>query len=155
LHRSTTLDGRGELSGSLDVISNAIVERALDEAMAAYCAEDPKPISERQADAMVEIMRQYLDTHEQPKGRRNRPHVSVITTLHDFANGGPGHISGGGPVDHSIMRMLSCDANLHRVTSPQRGRFERRTLRSAGPEPARSAARSDRPLTSCTGQTAG
>jgi hypothetical protein len=116
VHRCTTLDGRGELSGSLDAVANAIVERALDEALPAYSADDPKSISERQAEAMVEIMRQYLDTHEQPKGRRNRPHVSVIVGLDHLANGGVGYTSDGAVIDHSIVTMLSCDANLHRVT---------------------------------------
>jgi hypothetical protein len=121
LHHSTTLDGRGEMSGSFDTEGNAIIDRALEEAMPAYDRDDPMDLAERRATAMVEIMRDYLNTHEQPKGRRNRPHLALVIGIDQFANGGPGHTSDGAIIDHCVVRMLSCDANLHRVTVDANG----------------------------------
>ena len=122
LHNSGTLDGRGELSGSFDPFARAIIDRALDEAMPAYRPRPP-PRAVRTPRHGSDRHRPRLPHLTHPTGRATQPPpcVSFIIAADQWANGQPGHSTDGVVIDHSIITMLSCDANLHRVIVDQHG----------------------------------
>jgi hypothetical protein len=124
LHISQTLDGRRELLGHLAAVDSAMVEAALDRAMSERPAkpapgEGPLPTTgERRAEALVDVCRWFLDHFsEVPTGNRQRPHLSVVVSLHDLARGGPGRLSDGTPIPGPTVSQLVCDAELHRIVN--------------------------------------
>lgn len=110
---SRTLDGRGELRASLDADRTARADTALRLAESKDL-DAPKPA--RRADALDTIFRFFLDHHEEPPGRRNRPHVNVVMTYEQFVGGlGGTYVESGGAVSRVDAEVLRCDAHLHRV----------------------------------------
>lgn len=110
---SRTLDGRGELRASTDADRTATAETALRLAERKDL-EKSKP--QRRADALHEIFRFFLDHHEEPPGRRNRPHVNVVMTYEQFVGGlGGSYVGSGDPVSRVEAETLRCDGHLHRV----------------------------------------
>ena len=47
--------------------------------------------------------------------------MSFIINAEQWANGEPGHTTDGITIDHSIIAMHACDANLHRVLVDSNG----------------------------------
>jgi Domain of unknown function (DUF222) len=79
LHLSETLDGRGELSASLDPEGKALTQAALRLAESPDTnSEHPRPPAQRRADALVDIMRFFLDHQTDQRGGRHRPHLNVV-----------------------------------------------------------------------------
>ncbi len=72
--------------------------------------------AQRRAEALVEVCRWFL-THfdKAATGSRERPQVSVIVSLDDLANDGPGRLADGTAVSASTTLRLACDAVLHRI----------------------------------------
>jgi hypothetical protein len=115
LHLSRTLDGRGDLRGSLDADTTVVVEVAL---RAAMTADLSRSSAERRADALGEICHQYLDTHgraHNPRHRRHRPHVNVVVPYESLAGTPEGCYVEGPPVTPARLGALLCDADVHRV----------------------------------------
>jgi hypothetical protein len=120
LHLSRTLDGRGELRGSLDPDTSEVVEVALRTAMT---ADLTRSLAERRAEALGEICHRYLDSHgraHNPRHRRHRPHVNVVVAYETLAAVPEGRFVEGPPVSGASLGALLCDANIHRVVTQGR-----------------------------------
>jgi hypothetical protein len=116
LHLSPTLEGHGRLDADLDPEAHALLRTALRLAMGRYTVgDDPKTPAEQRADALVDIVRHFLDNQHTTTGGRHRPHLNVIVTLDDLLHGGPGHTLDELPLDAATLRRLACDAGLHRL----------------------------------------
>jgi hypothetical protein len=85
LHLSETLDGRGEISGTLDPEGKALAETALRLAETPdFEAEPERTPARRRADALVDIFRFFLDHQTTRLGGRHRPHLNVIVDYDDL-----------------------------------------------------------------------
>lgn len=116
LHVSKTIDGRVELSGSLDreggdVVSTALRLAASDDVE----GETARTPGERRADALIDVCRFFLDHQTTRAGGRHRPHVNVVVNLDDLAAGRGGETIDGTPLDGVTLSTLLCDSALHRV----------------------------------------
>jgi Domain of unknown function (DUF222)/HNH endonuclease len=110
---STTIDGRGELRGSLNSDLSAVVEAAL--AVADPNDFDLTP-AERRADALETILRHFLDHQRRHRGGRRRPHVNVAMTSEEFAAGiGGRYLDTGGVPSPAELGALLCDCAVHRL----------------------------------------
>jgi hypothetical protein len=95
LHLSETLDGRGELSGSLDPEGRALAETALRLAESPDADGEPERTpARRRADALLDICQFFLDNQTGHVGGRHRPHLNVIVDYEDLIGERPG------PHDH-------------------------------------------------------
>lgn len=115
LFLSTTLDGRGDLHGTLDPDLHAVVDTALRVA-------DPKDFDrstpERRADALGQVCQFFLDHQQTNQGGRHRPHLNVVIDLDDLARQdglGGRYVDTDGPVSPEAMLKLVCDASWHRL----------------------------------------
>ncbi len=88
LHVPKTIDGRVELSGSLDPESGDVVTTAVRLASSEDTEAEPaRTPGERRADALVDICRFFLDHQRHKAGGRHRPHVNVVVNLEDLEAG--------------------------------------------------------------------
>jgi hypothetical protein len=116
LHASRTLDGRIEISGSLDPEGGAVLELALRLAQTDDVeGEPPRTPAEKRADALVDMCRQFLDRHDEHTGGRNRPHLNVIVDYDDLIGDGDGELIDGTKLDADTIKRLACDAGIHRI----------------------------------------
>ena len=122
LHLSHTLDGRRELTASLDAEAGALVETALRLAQTDDCdSEPPRTPAQRRADALVDIARFYLDHQQTRRGGRHRPHLNIHIDYRDLATARPaGRLLDGTVLDGATIRRLACDAGIHRVVTDGR-----------------------------------
>jgi hypothetical protein len=85
LHLSETMDGRGELSASLDPEARALAETALRLAETPDAEAEPERTpARRRADAFVDILRFFLDHQTTHAGGRHRPHLNVVVDYEDL-----------------------------------------------------------------------
>jgi hypothetical protein len=110
---SKTIDGRGELRGSLGPDLTAVVDAALRVA-------DPDDFdltgAERRADALATIFRHFLDHQQEHRGGRHRPHLNVVVTLDELhALEGGRYLDTGAVPSPAELGALACDAAIHRV----------------------------------------
>jgi Domain of unknown function (DUF222) len=117
-HLSQTLDGTWVLDARLDGDAGKVVDTAIREATT---TDDPtngdetRTAAQRRADALVDVCHFYLDHHEQPGGRRNRPHLNLVISWQELQAGAPGHHVAGDPIDTATILAYSCDAEIHRL----------------------------------------
>jgi hypothetical protein len=118
LFLSKTLDGRGELSASLDPEAVALTECALRVAETPDVeGEPPRSPAQRRADALVDIMRFFLDHQTAQPSGRHRHHMNVIVRYEDLIEGRGGEFADGTKVDGATIQRLACDAGYHRVVT--------------------------------------
>ena len=134
LYLSRTLDGRRELSGSLDPEAGLLAEAALRIARTDDLEGEPeRSPAQCRADGLVDIFRFYVD-HQQstPPGTRHRPHLNVFFD-HDDLLAAAGERAGGGAgvgplawapdgttLDAAAVLRLACDAGVNRVLTKGR-----------------------------------
>ena len=70
---------------------------------------------QRQADALVDVCRWFLDHQDAQTGRRNRPHLNVVLDLDEIAKGLPGQLVDGGLLPALTVERLLCDCTIHRT----------------------------------------
>ncbi len=142
-------DGRGYLDGVLDPESTETLQSALM-ALMAPGPHDQRTVTQRRADALVDLARRALDSGQLPgvDGTAQRPHVAFVVDAETLLLGldattapdrGHGTASGGGsvvatlpwtgtPLGRNAVRRLTCDARLTPVlaklldTGSNRGR---------------------------------
>jgi hypothetical protein len=119
------MDGRREISGSLDAEAGAIAETALRLASTDDVEGEPERTpAERRADALVDILRFFLDHQQTHRGGRHRPHLNVFLDHDDLGDahggGGSGWLPDGTRLDGATLRRLACDAGVHRVITKGR-----------------------------------
>jgi hypothetical protein len=113
VYLSTTIDGRGELRGSLDADLTALVDAAFRVADGKDFALTP---AERRADAFETIVRHFLDHQQTHTGGRHRPHVNVALTYQEFLEGiGGTYPDTGGIPSPAELGATLCDCATHRV----------------------------------------
>ncbi len=116
LHLSRILDGRRELSGSFDPEGGAVIATALRLAATTDVDGEPRRSpAQRRGDALVDVCRWFLDHQQHRHGGRHRPHLNIITTLHDLEHRGQGRLLDGSVLDAATLQRLCCDAGIHRV----------------------------------------
>jgi hypothetical protein len=105
---SKLLDGRRRVDGQLDAMHGKTLEKALELADSNDFAVSP---AARRAQALAEVCKFFLDHHEVPRGRRNRPHFHLVL---DAASGTANHLDGE-PIPRPELEMLLCDATIQRI----------------------------------------
>lgn len=117
---SPLLDGHGRLDADLDPEGYAIATRALALAESKDAEGEERTPAERRGDALVDVLRHFLDHQTTKLGGRHRPHLNVVGDLKDLEAGRGGRTLAGAPLDGATLRRLACDANVHRVITDGR-----------------------------------
>jgi uncharacterized protein DUF222 len=140
LHVSKTLDGRREVSGSLNPESGAVLETALRLATRPDLQGEPeRSPARRRADALEDVARFFLDNQQANRGGRHRPHLNVFLKYDDIVRQAPAKSEtlpdlaehhDDSPVDHAhgwladgtvlnrqSIRRLLCDSAIHRIVA--------------------------------------
>lgn len=121
LHASKTLDGWGDLSGFLDPAGYVAVVTALDDLAPpdpADAPDGPRSLSQRRADALVDLSNWYL-TGAKPNG--NPPNLNVVVDVATLNGQKPSlamarcDLEGVGPVTRATLEQLTCGATVTRV----------------------------------------
>jgi Domain of unknown function (DUF222) len=121
LHLSRILDGRRELSGSFDPEGGAVIATALRLAQTTDVDGEPaRSPAQRRADPLVDLCRRFVDHQQTRRGGRHRPHLNIITTLHDLERRGHARLVDGSALDAATVQRLVCDAGIHRVITDGR-----------------------------------
>ena len=105
-----TLDAEGG-----EVVATAVRLAMTDDDLAG--GEPLHTLSERRADALVDVCRWFLDHRGGRPGGRHRPHVNVVIDLDRLVDGAGGRVVDGPLLDAATMRRLLCDAGVHRVVT--------------------------------------
>ena len=115
LHLSPDWSGMVRLSGLLDPEGGGVVLAAIRGLAepAALDPEDTRTPAQRQADALTEISRRYLDG--QPGGGSSRPHVQVTIPWEALQTGTGLVDTEAGPISAETVRRLACDATISRI----------------------------------------
>jgi hypothetical protein len=117
-HLSQTIDGTWVLDAKLDPDAGQIVATAIREATTTDDVNNGDVMCsapQRRADALTDVCRYFLDHHQQPAGRRNRPHLNLVITGQELIAGVPGSHVAGDPIDAATIRAYACDAEIHRL----------------------------------------
>jgi hypothetical protein len=134
---SPSHDGWGEITGRLDPAGTQVVKAALAAAAGVEAEGEPRrTAAQRDADALVQIARFYLDhASGTPTTRGSRPDVHVVVTLEDLLPG-TGCDLNGSMVDPMTVGAMLCDAGVHRfVTSGASVMLDAgRTTRTVSPQ---------------------
>ena len=78
--------------------------------------DDERTPTQRRADALVEVCRQWLDLADRPTVAGERPHVTVTVDAGVLRDGaGAAELDRSGPVAPEVARRLACDASIRRV----------------------------------------
>jgi hypothetical protein len=115
LFLSSTLGGRGEVTGHLDAESTDVARIALRLAERKDDADEHRTPAQRRGDALVEITRFYIDHHDTTTGGRNRPHINVVVDLNHLGAAPGVNLTGDTPYSAPSIAQLLCDAKIHRV----------------------------------------
>ncbi len=126
LHASMSFLGMVRVDGDLDPETGETLLTALQavlDAEARSGGSDERTPTQRRADALGEVCRQWLDRSERPSVAGERPHVTVtidadtLTEPDGDVNGSSwtSELDHAGPVDAHAARRLACDATVMRV----------------------------------------
>jgi hypothetical protein len=112
LHVSATLDGRGEIRGSVSSDTRETIAHAL---RLANDNDFDKPASQRNAEALNAICEFFLNHHDKTGSRRNRPHLTVIVREDDDHQPAGTYLDGN-PIARSRLEQFFCDGMIGRLT---------------------------------------
>jgi hypothetical protein len=115
LYHSRSLGDRGELRGSFSPASAALIDAALAVAETKDADGELRVPSERRADALVDIVRHFLDTHDRPRRRRHTPHVNIVVTPDQLEHGRSGSTLGGRVIPGWGIATMACDSAIRRM----------------------------------------
>lgn len=104
--------------GDLDPLNGGSLLTALNavlDAEARSGAPDDRTPTQRRADALGEICRQWLDCHDRPSVAGERPHLSVTVPAEALVSNGTGTLEHGGRTSPAELRRIACDASVARV----------------------------------------
>lgn len=131
---AATLYGAGIARGDLDAESLALIQSAIEPLSAPLPATngviDTRTAARRRLDALLNIVRHYLDcptaTSVDPGTRRTGVHLSVIvseSTLRAQPGASAGHLSWGGVISAQTARRLACDSTFTPILTSASGRI--------------------------------
>lgn len=119
-------DGMVRVDGELDPDTGQSLITAIRAVMDAESrhgsSTDMRTPTQRRADALGEVCRQWLASFERPTVGGERPHIVVtmgVATLEDRA-GRPAELEDAGTISPESARRLACDANVTRVITDGR-----------------------------------
>ena len=126
LHASVSLLGMVRVDGNLDPETGEVLLTALGAVLDAEVrskGEDDRTPSQRRADALGEVCRQWLDGAGRPTVAGERPHVTVTVAAHALPEASPSpadtsptsELDHVGPVAPETARRIACDASVMRV----------------------------------------
>lgn len=125
LHASVTLGGMVRVDGDLDPETGETFLAALDAVPDAEArsrtSEDTRSPTQRRADGLGELCRQWLDRSDRPVVAGERPHVSITVPLDTLTGerARAAELDRTGPIPSGVAERLSCDASIRRlVLSP-------------------------------------
>jgi uncharacterized protein DUF222/HNH endonuclease len=114
------LDGMIRVAGELDPESGQTLITAIRavmdvESRRGTSADVPTP-TQRRADALGEVCRQWLGSLDRPQVGGERPHVVVTVDLETLLErAGRAGLDDAGPITPTMARRLACDAEVTRV----------------------------------------
>ena len=111
------LDGRGRLDVNLDADAMQLLRTALRLAQSNDAEGETRSAPERRADALVDIMRFYLDHQNHVPKNRNRPHANIIINWDDLISGRGATYTDGTPAAPATVKQTVCDAGVSRVVT--------------------------------------
>jgi hypothetical protein len=120
-----TADGMVRTAGELDPENGEFLMTALRSKVDAWArggVDDVRTPTQRRADALGEICREWLDLAERPTLGGERPHVVVTMDLAalEARAGGRASLEATGTITPETARRLACDAQVTRVITDAR-----------------------------------
>jgi hypothetical protein len=119
LHALVSFLGMVRVDGDLDPETGETLLTALgavlDSEARSREKDDHRTPTQRRADALGEICRQWLDSSERSNVGGERPHVTVTVDADALASDGEAKLDHAGPVPSQIARRVACDASVMRV----------------------------------------
>lgn len=105
--------GRVRLSGLLDAEAGALLRTVLDPLTRPYGLHDERTPGQRRHDALADVCRVALRTHDLPE-TAGEPAQIVVTTNYDLLAGelGAGTLDTGQELSAETVRRLACDAQI-------------------------------------------
>lgn len=115
-----TFDGMVAVNGLLDPMAGAALLTAVDAKVQPTRGDDAdrRTWSQRRADGLSEICREWLDLGDTPQVGGHRPHLSVmidLAALRKEPRSGSASLEWVGPITAEQARMIACDASISRV----------------------------------------
>lgn len=115
-HLSELPDGTWQLDAHLSDEGGALVKRAIEAAISRDAPGEPtRTLAQRRGDALVDVVRWFLDHRDDPPSNRHRPHLDVVQAFDAWAGGGPAMLSAVSPLGAAAAARLACDCAIHRV----------------------------------------
>lgn len=116
----STIDGMVRVDGELDAETGqaliAALRAVVDVETRTSTTADARTPTQRRADAIGEVCRQWLNSLERPAVAGERPHVVVTMDVSALRAGtGAGELEDAGAVTATTARQVACDANVSRV----------------------------------------
>jgi len=115
---TTYEDGSVALDAILDPEGGAVVKAAIEPFAQKHSANDYRGLSQRRADALVEVLSHLLDNGAVPQRSGQRPHLHVTTTLEtllDHVGSPPAELETGALLSGTTISRLACDSTMVRV----------------------------------------
>ena len=115
-----TFDGMVAVNGLLDPVSGASLLAAVDAKVQPTRGDDSdqRTWSQRRADGLSDICREWMDLGDTPTIGGHRPHLSVLidlATLRKEEASGSANLEWVGPITAEQARMIACDASVSRI----------------------------------------
>jgi hypothetical protein len=118
LHITLMPDGTYAVDGTLDPECGAAFKTAIDSLSKRRGQEDGRSGSQRNHDALVELVHHAMDQGTLPRRNGVRPHVTVTTTLEALKGEvgvPPSDLEFGLPISSKTMERIACDCTMSRV----------------------------------------
>ncbi len=117
---SRTPDGSGLVRGTLSRECRQLLETVMRLAATKDGEGEPKRTwAQIRHDAVRDVLKWYCDNQDSHPGGSHRPHLNVIVSHDDLANGLGGRYADGSPVDGVTVSTYLCDCTVHRVLVDQ------------------------------------
>lgn len=115
-HLSELPDGSWQLDAHLSDEGGALVKKAIEAALTRDVPGEPtRTLAQRRGDALVDVVRWFLEHRDDPPSTRHRPHLDVVQSFDAWAGHGPALLSAVTPLGAAAAARLACDCAVHRV----------------------------------------
>src|ERR1700693_1819300 len=118
LHISQMPDGMFRVDGQVDPVTGAAWKTAMDALAKRKGPEDDRTQSQRNNDAMGELINHGMDQGTLPRRNGVRPHINVTTTIEGLKNelgAPPADLELSLPISTRTLERLTCDCTMPRV----------------------------------------